>query len=175
MGDLLYEFSQWLTSTWISPFSVNLNDTAVSQWLDTHKFAIPIMQVIHILALGAGFGAVLMIDLRVFNLAGTDRTFAETERRYVRWIWWSLLALLITGIGMTVAEPSRELINPIFWIKVPTVAFAALVSLLFHNRLMRKLAAGGKVGIGTKLGALFVLVLWLLIMFMGRWIAYAPT
>ena len=175
MSDMLYNFSQWLASTWISPFAINLNDTAVSQWLDTHSFAIPVMQVIHIFALSTGFGAVLMIDLRVFNLAGTARTFAETERRYVRWIWWSLLVLLITGIGMTVAEPPRELINPIFWIKMPTVAFAALVSLWFHNFVMRRLSAGGKVGAGTVLGALFVLALWLLIMFMGRWIAYAPT
>jgi hypothetical protein len=175
MSDILFHFSQWLSSTWISPFALNLNETGISQWLDTHRFAIPIMQVIHILALGTGFGAVLMIDLRVFNLAGTERTFAETERRYVRWIWWSLLVLLITGIGMTVAEPPRELINPIFWIKMPTVAFAALVSLWFHNRVMRKLAGGAAVGVGTKLGALFVILLWIFIMFCGRCIAYAPT
>ena len=175
MQDMLYHFSQWLSSTWISPFALNLNDTAVSQWLDTHFWAIPIMQVIHILALGTGFGAVLMIDLRVFNLAGTDRTFAETERRYVRWIWWSLLVLLITGVGMTVAEPPRELINPIFWIKIPTVIFAVLVSLSFHNRVMRQLAAGGTAGPGIKLGAVFVVLLWIFIMFCGRWIAYAPT
>jgi hypothetical protein len=116
-----------------------------------------------------------MIDLRVFNIAGTERTFAETERRYVRWIWWSLLVLLITGIGMTVAEPPRELINPIFWIKMPTVAFAVLVSLWFHNRVMRRLAAGGAAGPGIKLGAAFVVLLWIFIMFLGRWIAYAPT
>jgi len=175
MSDMLYNFSQWLASTWISPFAISLNDTAVSQWLDTHFWAIPIMQVIHIFALATGFGAVLMIDLRVFNIAGTDRTFAETERRYVRWIWWSLLVLLITGVGMTVAEPPRELINPIFWIKIPTVIFAVLVSLWFHNRVMRRLATGGTTGPGIKLGAAFVLVLWLFIMFLGRWIAYAPT
>ena len=165
MEDMLYEFSQWLASTWISPFAISLNDTAVSQWLDTHFLAIPILQVIHILALATGFGAVLMIDLRVFNLAGTDRTFAETERRYVRWIWWSLLVMLITGIGMTVAEPPRELINPIFWIKMPTVAFAALVSLWFHNRVMRRLAGGGTAGPVIKLGAVFVVLLWVFIMF----------
>lgn len=175
MEDLLYHFSQWLSTTWISTFSLQLNDSAVSQWLDTHFYAIPIMQVVHILALATGFGAVLMIDLRVFNLAGTERTFAETERRYVRWIWWSLLVLLISGIGMTVAEPQREGLNPIFWIKIPTVVFAVLVSLVFHNRVMRRLAAGGAAGPGIKLGALFVALLWLFIMFLGRWIAYAPT
>ena len=175
MSDMLYHFSQWLASTWISPFAISLNDTGVSQWLDTHSLAIPLLQVVHILALSTGFGAVLMIDLRVFNIAGTERTFAETERRYVRWIWWSLLVMLITGIGMTVAEPPRELINPIFWIKMPTVAFAALVSLWYHNRVMRRLATGGTVGAVTKLGALFVFLLWIFIMFLGRWIAYAPT
>jgi hypothetical protein len=40
---------------------------------------------------------------------------------------------------------------------------------------MRRLAAGGAVGPGIKLGALFVGLLWIFIMFLGRWIAYAPT
>ncbi len=175
MEDMLFNFGEWLRSTFLSQTSLNITDWSLSNWLDTHFWAIPILQVIHILALATGFGAVLMIDLRVFGFAGMDRTFAETERRYVRWIWWSLLVLLITGIGMTIAEPVRELLNPIFWIKIPTVIFAVFVSLWFHNRVMRRLAGGGRPGPGTKAGAVFVVLLWIFIMFCGRWIAYAPT
>ena len=175
MGDLLYAFTEWLRTTWVNDTSLAISDWKLSLWLDTHFWAIPIMQCFHILAISAAFGAIIMVNLRIFRLAGTDRTFAETERRYVRWIWWSLLVLLITGAGMTIAEPPRELINPIFWIKIPTVIFAVFVSLWFHNRVMRRLASGGAPGAFTKGGAVFVLLLWLFIMFLGRWIAYAPT
>jgi hypothetical protein len=175
MGDLLYSFTEWLRSTWLTEFSLWLSDTSWSQWLDTHFWAIPILQCIHILAIGAAFGAIVMVNLRIYKLAETDRTFAETGHRYVRWIWWSLLVLLITGIGMTIAEPIRELINPVFWIKMPLVVVAVLVSLAFHGRVLRRLAAGATPGAGTKLTAILIIILWCVIMLCGRWIAYAPV
>jgi hypothetical protein len=175
MGDLLFSFTEWLRTTWVTEASLSISDWKLSLWLADHFWAIPILQVTHILAISAAFGAVLMINLRIFRLAGVDRTFAETERRYVRWIWWALVVLLISGIGMTIAEPVRELVNPVFWIKMPLVVVAVLVSLAFHHRAMRRLAAGATPGAVMKISALLIIVLWCVIMLCGRWIAYAPT
>jgi hypothetical protein len=175
MGDLLYAFTEWLRTTRVNGAALSISDWKLALWLDTHFWAIPIMQCFHILAISAAFGAILMMNLRVFRLAGTDRTFAETERRYVRWVWWSLLVLLISGIGMTIAEPVRELVNPVFWIKMPLVVVAVLVSLWFHGRVMRRLAAGGTAGPVIKTAAIIIIILWCVIMLCGRWIAYAPV
>lgn len=175
MGDLLYSFTEWLRTTPMVDFSLWLSDRSASLWLADHFWAIPILQVTHILAISSAFGAILMINLRIFRLAGVERTFAETERRYVRWIWWSLLVLLLSGIGMTIAEPVRELVNPVFWIKMPLVIVAVLVSLGFHRWAMGRLAAGAAPGPLMKTSALLVVVLWCVIMLCGRWIAYAPT
>jgi amino acid transporter len=175
MGDLLFSFTEWLRTTFMVDFALWLSDTWASVWLATHFWAIPNMQCIHILAISSAFGAILMVNLRIYRFAGTDRTMAETERRYVRWIWWSLLVLLLSGIGMTVAEPVRELVNPVFWVKMPLVVVAVLVSLWFHHRVMRRLAAGGTAGPVIKTAALLIIVLWCIIMLCGRWIAYAPV
>ena len=175
MGDLLYAFTEWLRTTPVVDFSLWLSDRSLSLWLDTHFWAIPIMQCFHILAISAAFGAIVMVNLRIFRLAGTERSMAETERRYVRWIWWSLLVMLISGIGMTIAEPVRELVNPVFWVKMPLVVVAVLTSLWFHHRVMRRLAAGGTAGPVIKTAALLIIVLWMVIMLCGRWIAYAPV
>ena len=175
MGDLLYAFTEWLRTTWVTEASLAISDWKASVWLDTHFWAIPIMQVLHILSISAAFGSILMINLRIFRLAGTERTFGETERRYVRWIWWALVMLVITGIGMTIAEPVRELVNPVFWIKMPLVVVAILVSLWFHHLSMRRLVAGGAPGPVMKTGALLIIILWMVIMLCGRWIAYAPV
>jgi hypothetical protein len=175
MGDLLYSFTEWLRSTQLLELSLWISETSVSLWLQTNFWAIPIIQVFHILAIAAGFGAVLMIALRIFGFAGTDRTMAETERRYVRWIWGALAVLLISGLGLITAEPIRELINPIFWIKMVLVIVALLTSLWFHGKVVRRLAGGGPVTGGIKAGAIFVIILWCVIMLCGRWIAYAPV
>ena len=175
MGDLLFEFTEWLRSTQLTELALTISDTSFSLWLQTNFWAIPIIQVVHILSLAAGFGAVLMVTLRLFNLAGTDRTIAETERRYIRWIWVALALLLVSGSGLIVAEPIRELINPIFWIKMVLVVVAIVVSLAFHGRVMKRLAAGGVVTGGFKAASIGIIILWCVIMLCGRWIAYAPV
>lgn len=175
MGDLLFEFTEWLRSTPLTELSLAIGETPFSLWLQTNFWAIPIIQVIHILSIAAGFGAVLMVTLRLFERAGTDRTIAETGRRYIRWIWGALVFLVLSGLGMVIAEPIRELINPIFWIKVGLIVAVIVASLLFHGRVMRRLADGGTVTGGIKLASVLIIILWCATMLAGRWIAYAPV
>ena len=175
MGDLLFSITEWLRSTQLTEFSLWIGETPLSLWLQTNFWAIPIIQVIHILSIAAGFGAVLMVTLRLFELAGTDRTIAETERRYIRWIWFALVFLVLSGLGLIIAEPIRELINPIFWIKVALVIVVIIVSLLFHGRVMRRLASGGVVTGGIRTASVLIIILWFATMTAGRWIAYAPV
>lgn len=175
MGDMLYNFTEWLRSTQLTEFSLWIADTGLSNLIVVNFWVIPIIQVFHILALAGAFGAVFMITLRVFGLAGMNRTLAETERRYVRWIWWCALIMLCSGLGLIIGEPIRELINPIFWIKMGLVLVAIVASLTFHGRVIQRLAGGGVVTGGIKAASLAIVVLWLVIMLCGRWIAYAPV
>jgi len=175
MGDLLFEFTEWLRSTQLTELSLAIGETPFSLWLQTNFWAIPIIQVIHILSIAAGFGAVLMVTLRLFERAGTDRTIAETERRYIRWIWGALVFLVMSGLLLIIAEPIRELINPIFWIKVGLIVTVIVVSLAFHGRVMRRLATGGAVTGWIKLSSVLIIILWCATMLAGRWIAYAPV
>ena len=175
MGDLLFEFTEWLRSTQLTELSLAIGETPFSLWLQTNFWAIPIIQVIHILSIAAGFGAVLMVTLRLFERAGTDRTIAETERRYIRWIWGALVFLVLSGLLLIIAEPIRELINPIFWIKVGLIVAVIVASLAFHGRVMRRLASGGTVTGGIRFASVLIIILWCVTMLAGRWIAYAPV
>lgn len=175
MGDFLFHITEWLRTTRMSDVAFWLSDSGISYWIVTHFWTTAILQVIHILAISTAFGAVLMVNLRIFGMAGTERTIAQTERRYVRWIWWSLLVLLLSGIGLILSDSVRNLLNAVFWIKMGLVVIAVLTSLAFHGRLMRRLAGGGTISAGTKTVSLAIVLLWCLIMVCGRWIAYAPT
>ena len=175
MGDLLYHITEWLRTTPLNEFSQSLSDTAISLWIVTHFWTTAILQVIHILAISTAWGSILMITLRIFEKAGVDRTIAETEQRYIRWIWCSLMVLIISGIGLILSDAVRNLLNAIFWIKMVLVVSAILTSLAFHHKVMRRLAAGGTVTTGIKTASLLIIILWMVIMLCGRWIAYAPV
>lgn len=176
--DYLFAFTEWLRSTQLTETSLAISDSSPSLWIATHFWAIPIIQTIHILALTAAFGSVLMINLHILGLTGKSRTLTQTVKRFQPWIWWSLVVLVITGIGMIVAEPIRELINPIFWIKMGMVISLVLLSLWYQSSLRRNMVQWDMTlhaRAGVRLGAAGIIILWCMIMVAGRWIAYAPV
>jgi len=174
MGDMLFNLTEWIRTTQLVELALWISDTGLSGWIVTHFWAIPIIQVFHILAIAASFASILMINARMFNIAGSS-SMAETSRRYIRVLWWSLVVLIITGIGMIIGEPVRELINPIFWIKMVLVVFGILITIWFHKGVLKHVAAGRDIVATDKTTAVFLVILWMVIMTCGRWIAYAPV
>lgn len=175
MGDLLYSITEWLRSTPLSDFALDMSESPLTLWIVTHFWAIPILQVIHILGIAGSFSAVLMLNLRIFGLAG-HATLAETSRRYTKVLWWSLVVVILSGGLMLFGDTVRNLLNSIFWIKMVLVVTGVLVAILFAKSLSRRLTTGEVVvGGGVKATALFLVILWCVIMLCGRWIAYAPV
>jgi hypothetical protein len=178
ISDALFAFTEWLRTTPIVDLSLWISETKASLWIGNHFWAIPIMQNIHILSIAGSFSAVLMVNMRILGLAGNGRTMSATVRRYMPWIWWGLLLLIVSGFGMIVGEPVRELVNPIFWIKMALVIVVILVSALFQSSVRRNIAAWETTHTGrtaVRIGAVLVILLWFAVMFGGRWIAYAPV
>jgi uncharacterized membrane protein SirB2 len=178
ISDALFAFTEWLRTTPVVDLSLWISETKASLWIGNHFWAIPIMQNIHILSIAASFSAVLMISMRILGLSGGGRTMSHTVRRYMPWIWWSLLLLIVSGIGMIIGEPVRELVNPIFWIKMGLVILVILVSAGFHSSVSRNVArweASHEGRVAVRIGTVAVIILWCAVMFGGRWIAYAPV
>jgi hypothetical protein len=178
IGDLIFALGQWLRTTPAPEVALWIQKQPLSGLIDNNFWVIPTIQTIHILAIATTFGAVLMVNLRIFQLAGRNRSMTQTVRRYVPWVWWGLLVLLVTGLGMTIGEPVRELTNPCFWTKMILIIVAAAVALWFEGSVRRnaarwELSPNGALAIRT--GAISVVLLWCLIMVLGRWIAYALT
>lgn len=173
MGDLLFNFTEWLRGTPLNDFALWISESAPTLWIGEHFYAIPIFQVIHILAIAASFSAVLMINLRMHKLAGHS-TLEDTASRYLRVLWWSLLVLILSGTLMIIGEPIREFINAVFWVKMVLVVVALLVTISFHKGIAKRFAGDREASGGAKLAGIVLVILWCMIMTGGRWIAYNP-
>src|SRR5687768_4163247 len=93
MGDLLYSFTEWLRTTQLVELALWISETPASVWIVERFWAIPIIQVIHILAIAASFASILMINARMFSIAGSS-SMADTANRYIRVLWWALVVLV---------------------------------------------------------------------------------
>src|SRR5215468_5367480 len=106
---------------WLNQFSFWLDQTPFSQTIQTKAGIVPTVQTVHILAIAMVMTSALMIDLRLIGVVNRDQTFARVCARFLPFVWWPLLVLLLTGVIMIVGEPARSLKNPVFQLKVALI------------------------------------------------------
>jgi len=156
----LDEFCKWLQATWLSGV------ISGAAWI------IPVLQVIHILAISSVMSSVFLLNLRLLDVWGRDETPEAAARRLLPFIWWPLPVLLTTGALLISAEPARSLENPSFAIKMLLLATAIGLTLLCQRRFgaLRAQRWGG--GIATRGLSVASMAVWIGIVLAGRWIAY---
>src|ERR1043166_5979492 len=108
---------------WISSTRLNgtIRDTA---WI------IPAVQTVHILAVAVVMGSMLLLNLRVLGIIDAGEAKDVFTRRYLPWVWVSLIVLLISGIILVIGEPGRDLENPTFWTKMVLIVCAIVLTLV---------------------------------------------
>ncbi len=156
---------------WLQQATEGLSALPAHETVRDLLWVVPAFQTVHILAVSIVFSGSLVIALRALGLAGTHWTLARWHGRLSLWTGFALFALLLSGAVLVLAEPERELLNSLFQIKMPLVVATTLLS----YGIARQFGRGGdrRVSFGVKLGAVLVLLLWAIVMGLGRWIAYA--
>ena len=171
--DLTFEAAEWLRSTSLPALADSISASAFSQMLQSSFWIIPSLQSLHILGIAALFGSSTLINLRVLGLYAGDASSARMVARFGPWIFWGFIGLLVTGLLLVIAEPARELVNPVFWFKMILIVLALLLSTALNRRILA-MPPQGRTAAATRMHAIMLLLLWCLIIFAGRWIGYAP-
>lgn len=153
----LQQFSDWLAST------------GFSQAIQVTQWAIPSIQSVHILALSLLFAAALIIALRFAGRGLASEPLHALTTRFTRHIWVLLVVLAATGILLIVAEPHRTVTNTVFYAKMIMLVMVVLLTLWLSAVARRQQQP---VSALHRAGALLTVLLWMGIMFAGRYIAY---
>ena len=153
-----------------------VRQTPLSQLLQNVAWLIPTIQSIHIMALSLVFTSAAVVDLRLLGVGDRDQPLGRLSQRFLPWVGWGVLLLLMTGLLLMAAEPTRAILNPYFQVKMALLAVVGLITWQIakgaeHNA---GLFAGIQTNGSAKAVAIASLVLWLAIIAFGRWIAYGP-
>ena len=136
----------------------------------------PLIQTVHILGIAAIMGSVVMINLRMLGLALPSQSLPEMNRRLMPWLWWALVANLVSGGFFLFARPYRYFDNPVFLWKLAFLVPAIIVSYLVYMLSIRSEDSWSPTVMrraSCKIVALLSLGLWVMTAMAGRWIAYA--
>jgi hypothetical protein len=150
-----------------------IDQTALSQIIQSRAWIIPTVQSIHILSFALVVASALMINLRLVGLFARDQSLARISARFLPFVWWPLLVLLSTGTIMIIGEPSRALKNPVFQLKVVLLIAAVIVTCVFGRMRQNPEFDAHGPRAAPRLMAAISMALWVCIIFAGRWIAYA--
>jgi hypothetical protein len=140
----------------------NIQESALSMWLRQEPLVYPLLEVLHILGFGVLIGTMLAVDLAVWQ--GRVRDFVD------RLLPLSLAGFgiaLFAGLAMLAARPLDLLSNPVLWIKLGLIFLAGVNALWFHRR-----QALIKLDLMARWQAVLSILLWVAVVFAGRWIAY---
>jgi hypothetical protein len=159
----------------VQAFCEWLATTDLSAQIQTVTWIIPTVQTIHILSIASVLSAAAMVNLQVLGILSRRQPLAAVARRFLPWIWWTLIVLLLSGGTLIVGEPARSLLNPAFLLKMSLLATVLILTLILQrglrlDALFWENPRGRRVG--GRLLAAVSLVLWVGIVFAGRWIAY---
>lgn len=133
----------------------------------------PILQSIHLLSITAIMASAVIFDLRVLGLAVPTQTLVEMTQRLRLWTYYGMLTGFFSGVVFVLARPGRYLNNPVFQIKFVLLIPAILCTYwLFRITLTRPSFWQDSLWRGRTV-ALASLLLWIGVVFAGRWIAYS--
>lgn len=156
---------------------ISLSQTPLALAMATSPWVVPTMQSIHIMSIAVAFVSILLIAMRVSGYAWIGVSVRQTVGRFAPWAWGALVLLALTGIVLILAEPIRELMAISFWIKMVLLAVTIVISVRFLRAVRQQEAFSAVDGPASPLlrrTAIVTVALLVVIIFMGRFIAYDP-
>ena len=157
---------------WPLPFFQWAEATTVGEVIRDSSWAFAVIESFHLLALSVIGGAVLIVDLRLLGLGLRTQPIADVARDARPWLIGSLIAMLVTGVGLFLSEPMKCYASTAFAVKMTCLALALVFT--FTVRMKVTLADEGRVRPAwLKLVALVSLALWFGVGASGRWIGFS--
>ena len=160
---MMQQFSDWLAATSLSQLFAGMN------WF------VPTVQTLHILSIAVVVTTLGMLDFRLLRLIRSGPPLQTLAGNFIPWTWRALGVLLATGILLIITEPTRELMNDAFRLKMLLVLALVVLTFVFQAANTREpgywSASPARRRFGAVLG-IASLVLCVSIVAAGRLIAY---
>lgn len=152
-----------------------LHDTAFGTVIRESTWAEPIIETIHVLTLTVFLGLVILLDLRLLDLALKKTRVAMIFSQLKPWIFGAFGVMLVTGVSLFAGDPVLFYGTIFFKLKMLMLLAAALNVVAFNFTLGRTLAQWDQFPTtprGAKITGFLSLLLWIAVVACGRGIAY---
>ncbi|MGC1459185.1 MAG: DUF6644 family protein [Steroidobacteraceae bacterium] len=136
----------------------------------------PTIETMHVLALVLVVGSIMVVDLRLLNIASRKRSVKELTDEVLPWTWIAFVCALITGSLLFSSSAVRYTGIWQFDVKMCMLLLAAINMAFFHHGAFRSVAqwdrAPAKPPLAAKVAGGISLAIWVIVVGLGRWIGF---
>jgi hypothetical protein len=154
------------------PFAQWCEASAAGHAIRASPWAFAVIESIHLLALSAIGGAVLVVDLRLLGFGLQRQPAAQVARDAYPWLVGSLLVMLASGLALFLSESIKCYYSTPFRVKMVSLLLAVCFTFTAHHRV----AMADETRMRPRWRALIALVsltLWFCVGASGRWIGFS--
>jgi hypothetical protein len=161
-----------MTAGAMLPFFQWCEASAIGSAIRESTWAFAVIESIHLLALAAIGGAVLVVDLRLLGWGLRRQSVAEVAGDAYPWFVGSLVVMLVTGVSLFLSESVKCYYSTPFWWKMSSLALAMIFAFTIRRRAT--IADESHLRpIYLRVVALISLTLWFGVGAAGRWIGFS--
>jgi hypothetical protein len=161
----------------IAGFLASLEASNLSTGIRNSIYLFPLIESFHVLGLALVFGTIAIVDLRLLGVASAGRPFSRITSDLLKWTWAAFVLTVITGALMFITNAGVYYGNFFFRTKMALLALSGINILVFELTAGRTVHRWDKepAPLAGKTAAALSLVLWISIIFMGRWIGFTTS
>ena len=152
-----------------------LYDLPLSNAIRENVNAFPVLESLHVLAVGLVFGTILIVDLRLLGMAAHRGSARRLTTELLPFTWAAFVLAAITGAGMFISNALSYAANTQFLLKLVALAVAGLNMAWFHGTTYRRIDQWDEdmpPPRAARMAGLASLITWTVVIFLGRWIGF---
>jgi hypothetical protein len=152
-----------------------LQDTSVGSHISDSLWLFPFIESLHVWGIVVLVSATGMLDLRLLGVVLKEQPVSKLNRTLLPWAWCGFGLMVITGLLLFSSEATKLYNNGAFLLKMCLILLAGINALVFHTTIYQRVDNWDLAAVtptAAKLAGAFSLVLWVGVIFAGRWIAY---
>jgi hypothetical protein len=152
--------------------------SALASWIRESLYAFPIIESCHVIGLTLVFGTIAILDLRLLGLASTGRPFTVVKHDIMKWTWLAFAVTVTTGTLMFITNAAVYFDNVQFRTKMAVIALSGVNMLAFEataGRTAHRWDNDQSAPFAGKLAGALSLLLWISVIFLGRWVGFTAT
>ncbi len=159
----------------ILDFCTWLESTSMALLMRESLWGFPIVVTLHIMGMALSVGTLTWFDLRLLGVGFTGAPISQVFRRLMPWAFVGFGVMALTGALLFSAFATKAYWNNYFWVKMSAIALAGVNAGAYHLITERTIAAwdaAARPPLGARVAGLTSILLWTVVILMGRMLSY---